>query len=168
MEPRKKEIRRNIRRLTKLIGEAKRASDFNEVENLRNQRGNWQRQLVEEFEEMFVVKNGKTEFLPIEEAVEFYQNEDNKKRIAASNALNQLLQAREQLKKRHQAISDDPPETVKKKILNEVVDELGRVESIIQDLNKQAGNDKIDFDAIDKNREEKDDLLDGIDMSSLE
>jgi hypothetical protein len=164
---REKELKKAIRRLTKRIGEARKASDFNEVENLRLQRGSFVKQLIDEFEQGFRVVNGKTEFLPLEDAIEHFRDPKVRRKVGVANATNDLLQARVQLQKRLQRLDEMDADKVKEELLGQVEREITKVERVIADINEQVGNEPIDFDEIDKKRLGDDDYLDGIDMSSL-
>lgn len=168
MDERERELKSAIRRLTKRIGEARKASDFNEVENLRKQRGSFAKQLMEEYDQGFRIIDGKTEFLPLDEALEYYQQADVRKKVGVANATNDLLQARERLQKRLMRIEEMTAEEVKEATLKDIEREISKVEGIIEDINEQVGNPPVDFDKIDKQKLTDDDLLDGIDMSSLE
>lgn len=163
-EERKKELRRNIRRLTKLIGEAKKANDFNEIDNIRRQRGDCVKQLVEEFDEAFIIENGKTIFLPIEEAVEHHERPDVQKKVVLANAVNDVCQQRKSVKARYDQLSAMASDELKAFILKETIAHLKNIESMIDSIKKELGETPINWNEIDK---KDDDFMKGIDTSSL-
>jgi hypothetical protein len=164
---REDELKSHIRRLTKRIGEAKLAFDFNEVENLRNQRGSFVCALIEEFQQGFAIIDGKTVFMSTEELDEHYENEDVQKQVYAAAATTEILQVRDSIIKRMKRIEDGSAEDLKVEILASMVKEIAKLEAMGNDISVKCGSKEIDFKAIDESRQADNDLMDGFDMSSL-
>jgi hypothetical protein len=164
---RKKELHSNIRRLTKDIGEAKNANDFNEVENLRAQRGKFCKQLAEEFNEGFIIEDGKTIFKSIEEIHVHYENPEMKKRVILADAVNNVCQQRRYMKNRQLKLMAMSPEDVKTLMLKEIQKTLTELEKVANDVKKQLGEPAVNWETLDAKQKEEDDFLKGIDPSSL-
>jgi len=165
-DDRQTSLQKSIRRLTKKIGQALSANDHNEAKNLRSQRGGFIKQLAEEFDEYFYIgENGKSTFSGFEEAKEYYEDPENKKRMAISDALTELFQGREYLRNRTIDLSGKTEAEVKKQIMQEMTDQMGRMEASLNELRKEVGKPPLDFGEIDANKDNDD--LKGIDFSSL-
>jgi len=159
-------LQKSIRRLTKRIGEALRQNDHNEAKNLRQQRGGFIKQLVEEFDLYYYIDaDGKSAFGSLVEAQEHYDDPETKKRIAITEALTELFQGREYLRNRKTDLSAKTDADVKTQVLTEITDQMGRMEASLNELRKEVGKAPLDFGEIDASKDTDD--LDGIDLSSL-
>lgn len=166
-DERKKELRHNIRRLTAKIGEAKKANDFNEIENLRIQRGKFIKQLVEEFGEGMIVEDGKTVFKTLEEVHVHYEDPAKRQKVMFADAVTNICQQRRFMKLRQSKMIAMDGEEVKKWMLQEIEIQLKELEIIANKVKKQIGELPIDWAQIDAKQKEDDDFLSGIDASSL-
>jgi hypothetical protein len=162
---RQKQLRNNIRRHTKRIGQALKAYDHNEVSNLRTQRGAFIKTLIEEFNEYFIIQNGKSRFVSLEEATTHYEDPENKKSLAVAQAVSEMYQGREFLRDRYKTLHDLTPEDAQEKVLREVSEQMERMEKMMNALLADVGRPTIDFNDADASKDT--DFLDGIDMSSL-
>jgi len=164
-EERNIDLKKKIRTLTKKIGQAIKENDHNEASNLRAQRCQFIETLVEEFDEYFILKDNKSTFVTLEEAKEHYENPDERKKVATAGVVSEMYQGREFLRKRYSNFNALTPENLKIKVLNEINEQINRLEKAINGLLKEVGKKHIDFTQADNDR--TDDFLDGIDMSSL-
>lgn len=166
-DERKKELRRSIRRLTAKIGEAKKANDFNEIENLRIQRSKFFKQLVEEFGEGMIVENGKTVFKSIEEIHVHYEDPAQRQKVMYADAATAICQQRRHMKMRETKMMGLSGEEVKKWMLDEVASALKELETMANKVKAQIGEPPIDWAQVDAKQKADDDFLSGIDTSSL-
>ena len=154
--------------MTKLIGQALKAHDHNEVSNLRIQRGGFITNLIEEFDEYFILKNNKSCFVSLEEAKDHYENLKNRQSVAAARAVSEMYQGREFLRKRLKEFSDMTKQELKDKVLEEISEQMKRMEKLMNKMLTDIGKPVINFAEADKNKQSSDDFLNGFDMSSLE
>ena len=167
-EERKNELRANIKRLTSNIGKAKKANDFNEVDNLRQQRSAFAKQLADECDEMFIITpEGKTDFLPLEEAFEYYQKPEIQQQVGYNNALTQICQQRVYLKRRYLKLNEMLAEDVKVLMLQEIQKSMDEFKRISEEICKKLNRAPIDWEAIDINSEEEAKFMKGFDINSL-
>jgi hypothetical protein len=166
-DARKKELQHNIRHLTKEIGRAKKANDFNEVENLRVRRGKFCKQLAEEFGEGYIIEDGKTVFKSLEEIHVHYEDPEKKKNVILADAANNVCQQRKYFKTRQLKLMGLTPEEVKDLVLKEIASSLTELETIANQIKKQLGEPVVDWTKVDEQQKEEDDFLKGIDPSSL-
>ena len=166
MEKREQSLKKNIRRLTKEIGVARKSHDYNQVTNARAQRAAFIKQLMEEYQVFFWIEGGKSIFGTQEEAETHYSNPEEKKKVAVARAVAELFQGRDYLKKRMKGFEEMAPDKLKEEVLKEIGDQTKRVEGNIHELQEAVGETKMDFVEVDKVKD-GDDFLDGIDMSSL-
>ena len=165
-DDREKLLQKSVRRLTKKIGQALQANDHNEAKNLRQQRGGFIKQLVEEFDSYYYVdEHGKSQFGSLEEAKEHYGDPETKKRMAITSALTDLFQGREYLRNRRINFTTKTDVEVKTQVMQEMTDQMGRMEESLNELRKEIGKPPLDFAEVDANKDNND--LDGIDLSSL-
>jgi len=161
-------LRKNIRRLTKRIGQALKEHDHNEASNLRSQRGDFIKTLIEEFDEYFLLKNNKSCFVTLEEAKDYYDNAENRQKVATAGAVSEMYQGREFLRKRLKEFSDMSKQELKDKVLGEILGQMKRMEKLMNKMLTDIGKPAIDFAEADKSKENNDDFLSGFDMSSLD
>jgi hypothetical protein len=161
-------LRKNIRRLTKRIGQALKAHDHNEVSNLRRQRGDFIKTLIEEFDEYFILQDSKSCFVTLEEAKDHYENPKNRQSVATARVVSEMYQGREFLRKRHKKFSDMSLEELRDKVLEEISGQMNRMEKLMNKMLTDIGKPAIDFIEADKSKQDDDSFLDGFDMSSLD
>jgi hypothetical protein len=164
-EDKQKHYRIQIRRLTKQIGLALKTHDHNEVSNLRDQRGMFIKALIEEFDQYFILKDGRSHFVTLAEAKEHYQDPENRQAIAVARAVSDMYQGREYCRKRCGEFEAMEAEELKKIVLSELQNQIARMEQTMNELLKDIGKAPIDFKEADASRDV--DFLDGIDLSSL-
>ena len=164
-QSRKEELRKRVRHFTKRIGQALKVNDHNEVSNLREQRGVFVTALIEEFDEYFFLKNNKSCFGSLDEAKEHYEDPDNRKSVAAAKAISEMYQGREFLRKRCKAFDSMSGEELKIQVIDEIKEQMIRMENMINQLLDEVGKAPIDFVQADEDKQ--DDFLDGIDLDSL-
>ncbi len=165
-DKRQKDLRKNIRSLTKQIGQALKVHDHSEADNLRYRRIIFIRALVEEYNEYFIIKKGKSRFVDYEEANQHSKKPENRKSIASARIISEMFQGREFLRARYKEFADMTPEKVQKTVMTEIKEQMNRMETVMNELLTDVGRSTIDFEEADSIK--NGDFLDGIDMSSLE
>jgi len=163
----KEDIQKQIRRLTKKIGIAKNNHDYNEIANLRIQRDQFLKQLIEEYQLAYIIVDGKTKFVSLEEAEQHYENPEVRKQIALTDAINQVCQEREKIISKLNTFKDMAPEQVKETCVKGLSIELDNIENFANGLAKEIGKKPFDWKEIDKKKKEGYNFLEGIDISSL-
>ena len=163
-ETREQELKKNIRRLTKRIGNAKKSHDHGEVDKLRAQRGGFIKSLAEEFDTFYIIRDGKSDFVSQEEAVEFYEDPEEQKKVAAADAETDLFKGRRKIISRRKLLAEKSDEDVKKQVLDELDKEEKRLEGFINEIRKQVDLEEIDFSTIE---DDDDDWAEGIDLDSV-
>jgi len=164
-DKRNKHLKTQIKRLTKLIGQATRSHDHNEASNLRQQRGAFCKALITEFDEYWILANGKSDFVSLEEAQAFYSDPKNVQRIGMHDALTEMSVERDMYIARQKKLENMSPEDVKKLMYSELQKAISQMEKNINMLRKELGQTAINFEQLDTIKNTDD--LDGIDMSSL-
>ncbi|MCI0563246.1 MAG: hypothetical protein MN733_32615 [Nitrososphaera sp.] len=163
----KETLHNNIRRLTKEIGKAKKSSQIGEIDNLRAQREAFARQLAEEFDEYYVLKEGKTDFVSLEDAHEHYKDPAVRKKIAGNNAVQQLVERRQFFFNKLHEMKGMTDAEVRTFITEGFTKEMANTEAQIHAIQKEIGENLFNFTAVDAKNNEVNKLLDGIDISSL-
>lgn len=164
-EDKQKHYRIQVRRLTKQIGQALKTHDHNEVSNLRTQRGVFINALIEEFDQYFILKDGKSHFVTLEDATEYDEDPQNRQSVAVARAVSEMYQGREFCRKRCGEFDAMTGEELKKVVTSEINGQIARMEKTMNELLKGIGKPPIDFKEADASKDV--DFLDGIDMSSL-
>lgn len=165
---RESNLKKNIRRLTKRIGLALKTHDHNEVSNLRQQRGDFIKALIEEFDEYFILQDNKSCFVTLTEAKEHYENPENRKAVATARAVSEMYQGREFLRKRLKEFTDMTEQELRDKVIGEISGQVTRMEELMNKMLGDINKPLIDFVEVDKSKEDDDDFLSGFDMSSLD
>jgi len=157
-------MKKNVRRLTKMIGKANERNDFGEVTNLRNQRSGILKKLAE-LNVHYWIEEGKSKFGTIDEFEDFYSNPENAKKTKLSILAGNYVASWNDLNNRHDTFTAMEADKVKETVLGEMAKSLKKLEKVINQLHKKIGKKEIDFKAV---REKKNnDGTDGIDWSSL-
>lgn len=163
-----RQLKQNIRRLTKSIGEARTAHQRDEVSNFRAQRESFARQLAEEYEQYYVIRDGRTKFVSQQEAYEHYQEPENRKRIRGAGAVQQLFGQRQWFYKTLQEYAAMTDAELREKVELTLCTEMEQREKFIHEIQKEIGEEPIDFTVVDTRADESAELLQGIDFSSLD
>ena len=167
-EPKAKQLMKRIRRLTKKIGEAKSDCKQDELSNFRAQRESFARQLAEEFELYYIIREGKTQFVDKEAAYEHYHDPDNRKKIRGAGAIQQLFGQRQWFKRTLKEYADMTDAELRTKVESTLIKEMLQRETFIHQIQDELDEKHLDFNDVDARAEETDNLLDGIDLSSLD
>jgi hypothetical protein len=167
-EDREKFIKKNIRRLTSEIGKARKDHSRAELDNRRTERANFARQLAEEFNEYFIIgDDGKTKFVPMEEAHEHYENPEVRKRIQGGGIVQQVYEQRMWFKSQQLAFQAMSDADMRKAVDDLFGREVKERETYIHKVQKDIGEELIDFDVVDTRAAESKKDLEGIDLSFL-
>ena len=164
---RQKQLKKNIRRCTKRIGEALKTHDHNEASNLRQQRATFIQSLIDEFEEYFILRDSKSCFVTLDEATAHYKEPENRKNVASARAVSEIYQGRQFLRERYKMFSAMDDAKVKATILDDIDGQIKKMERVINELLEGVEKPTINFDDVDSKKDDDDGFLDGIDMSSL-
>ncbi len=167
MDEKQKQLQDRIRSLTKQIGEARRAHRREELSNLRAQRNGFARQLAEEFDTYFVIRNGSTFFVSQEEMMEHYSDPEERKKVRGSNIVSQLFEQRQWYKRKLDWVKSSSDEDLREYLETTFEKQMKGREAAIHDVQGQIGEEPMDFDVIDARAAQDAELLDGIDLSSL-
>lgn len=161
------ELQKRIRSLTKQIGVARREHQREELSNLRAQREAFARQLIEEYETFYIIKDGRTQFVNREEMEEHYSDPDERKKVKGAGMVQAMFQQRQTYKKRLDWALSATDEEIRKYVIEAYKKETDKFEEWIHNLQEEIGEEKMDFALIDERNEEADKLLEGIDFASL-
>jgi len=168
MDERQEFLRKQVRRLTKSLGQALRNNDHKDADNIRQQRAEFASQLADECDEYFTIdENGRSHFVSIEEAKEHYSNPETKRRVGIANTISEMFQGRDHVRSQMTKFEGMSADRVKEHVLGELENQISRMEKIMNALRKEVGKDPIDFKAEDDKKDENSSFLDGIDFDSL-
>lgn len=157
-------MKKSVKRLTKLIGQASERNDFGEASNLRNQRLGLLKKLGE-VNIYYWIEDGKSKFGSQDEFEEYHSDPEKAEKAKMSIAAANYIAAWTEINGRHETFTALKPEDVKAKVLEELAKELEKIEKVINKLHEKVGKKAIDFKAVRENKAK--DGTDGIDWSSL-
>ena len=166
-DDREKFLKKQVKRYTKRLGAALKANEHKEADNLRQQRGEFVASLVEEFDTYFIIVDGKSDFVSLEEAREHYNDPANKRKVGVANAISGWYQNRQYLRTQVKKYTEMDAEKLKRMVLGDIKKRMASLAKNINKLRAEGGEAPIDFEVADSKQDEDSSFLDGIDMDSL-